>query len=216
MIEDMNPIIIGERASKDGRGTHWRFLTSDLGLNLYQKIEKCYGIERVVPTIMLLLAAKCEGIIEGDLFPGVTLAYNGNGDIIHRNVSPEDCFSADVEKYALLADNLNLRWKKSKKMLAIFANMCIGGGWGIKLGKEGYEVSYDGNMGFHFRDIWSDTFNVDDLGNSYNQCFGGGLKLKIKDIQKLYAIQNRAEDYCGLHQMILKRRKGVVVLLKDS
>lgn len=37
-----------------------------------------------------------------------------------------------MEEYALCSSDIHLKWKDSKQMLAIFANMCIGGGLWVR------------------------------------------------------------------------------------
>lgn len=130
--ENKKHSIIGNDASKAGKG---RLLGDE---TFYEKIEYYYGRERIVPTIMLLLAAKSEGVVEGDILSNVEIRYKGktlrtyNGEIVKRKIESEDYFSVYVEEYALCSSDIHLKWKDSKQMLAIFANMCIGGGLWVK------------------------------------------------------------------------------------
>lgn len=75
---------IGDKASKVGKGC----LLGDE--TFYEKIEYYYGRERIVPTIMLLLAAKSVGVVEGDILSNVEIRYKGktlctyNGNDVER------------------------------------------------------------------------------------------------------------------------------------
>lgn len=62
---------IGEKASKGGKGCLLGYET------FYEKIEYYYGRERIVPTIILLLAAKSVGVVEGDILSNVEIRYKG-------------------------------------------------------------------------------------------------------------------------------------------
>lgn len=133
--ENKKHFIIGDDASKAGKGCLLGYET------FYEKIEYYYGRERIVPTIMLLLAAKSVGVVEGDILSNVEIRYKGktlctyNGNDVEkakREIKSEDYFSVDVEEYALCSSDIHLKWKDSKQMLAIFANMCIGGGLWVK------------------------------------------------------------------------------------
>lgn len=206
----MSENIIGEKASKVGRGCILGYET------FYEKIEYYYGRERIVPTIMLLLAAKSVGVIEGDIlsnveirYKGKTLCtYNGNDvEIAKREIKSEDYFSVDVEEYALCSGEIHLKWKDSKQMLAIFANMCIGGGLRVKSGIDGKPfVGYDGKLSLIFKDIWSDVFGLkSDLRNTYYKVCCD--RVEPSHIKILEAIQNKAEAYYGIYSMIHKRWK---------
>lgn len=209
---------IGEKASKVGKGCILGYET------FYEKIEYYYGRERIVPTIMLLLAAKSEGVIEGDIlsnveirYKGKTLhTYNGNDvEIAKREIKSEDYFSVDVEEYALCSSDIHLKWKESKQMLAIFANMCIGGGLRIKRSVNGkLLVGHDDNSSLIFRDIWSDVFGLkSDLRNTYyKMCHG---EVSFRHIEKLEAIRNKAEAYFGNYRVIQKRWKEIQSLQKE-
>lgn len=209
---------IGEKASKVGRGCILGYET------FYEKIEYYYGRERIVPTIMLLLAAKSVGVIEGDIlsnveirYKGKTLCiYNGNDvEIAKREIKSEDYFSVDVEEYALCSGEIHLKWKDSKQMLAIFANMCIGGGLRVKSGIDGKPfVGYDGKLSLIFKDIWSDVFGLkSDLRNTYYKvCCDRVEPIRIKILE---AIQNKAEAYYGIYSMIQKRWEEIQELQKS-
>ena len=201
---------IGEKASKVGKGC----LLGDE--TFYEKIEYYYGRERIVPTIMLLLAAKSVGVVEGDILSNVEIRYKGktlctyNGNDVERvkrEIKSEDYFSVDVEEYALCSGEIHLKWKDSKQMLAIFANMCIGGGLRVKRGVDGKPlVGHDDNSSLIFRDIWSDVFGLkSDLRNTYYKVCSEGLQ--PRRIKILEAIQNKAEAYYGIYSMIQKRWK---------
>lgn len=69
--ENKKHSIIGDEASKAGKGC----LLGDE--TFYEKIEYYYGRERIVPTIMLLLAAKSVGVVEGDILSNVEIRYKG-------------------------------------------------------------------------------------------------------------------------------------------
>lgn len=213
----MNENIIGEKASKVGRGCIRGYET------FYEKIEYYYGRERIVPTIMLLLAAKSVGVVEGDIlsnveirYKGKTLCtYNGNGvEKAKREIKSEDYFSVYVEEYALCSSDIHLKWKDSKQMLAIFANMCIGGGLRVKRGVDGkLLVGHDDNSSLIFRDIWSDVFGLkSDLRNTYYKVCHG--EVSFRHIKRLKAIQDKAEAYYGIYSMIQNRWEAIAELQK--
>lgn len=205
----MSENIIGKKASKVGKGCFLGYGT------FYEKIEYYYGRERIVPTIMLLLAAKSEGVVEGDILSNVEIRYKGktlctyNGEIAKREIKSEDYFSVDVEEYALCSGDIHLKWKDSKQMLAIFANMCIGGGLWVKNGVNGEpSVDYDGKLSLIFRDIWSDVFGLkSDLRNTYYKVCSEGYQ--PSHIKILEAIKNKAEAYFGNYRVIQKRWKEI-------
>lgn len=212
MSEKENKVFfgIGDKASKAGKGCLLGYET------FYEKIEYYYGRERIVPTIMLLLAAKSEGVVEGDILSNVEIRYKGktlctyNGNDVEkarREIKSEDYFSVYVEEYALCSSDIHLKWKESKQMLAIFANMCIGGGLWVKRDINGEPlVWYDGKLSLTFRDIWSDVFGLkSDLRNTYYKVCSEGLQ--PRRIKILEAIQNKAEAYYGTYSMIQKRWK---------
>lgn len=209
---------IGEKASKGGKGCLLGYKT------FYEKIEYYYGRERIVPTIMLLLAAKSVGVVEGDILSNVEIRYKGktlctyNGNDVEmakREIKSEDYFSVDVEEYALCSSDIHLKWKESKQMLAIFANMCIGGG--LLVGKDinGEPlVWYDGKLSLTFRDIWSDMFGLkSDLRNTYYKVCSEGVQ--PSHIKILEAIQNKAEAYFGNYRVIQNRWKEIQSLQKE-
>lgn len=216
--ENKKHFIIGDDASKAGKGCLLGYET------FYEKIEYYYGRERIVPTIMLLLAAKSVGVVEGDIlsnveirYKGKTLyTYNGNdAERVKREIKSEDYFSVDVEEYALCSSDIHLKWKESKQMLAIFANMCIGGGLRIKRGVNGkLLVGHDDNSSLIFRDIWSDVFGLkSDLRNTYyKMCHG---EVSFRHIKRLEAIQNKAEAYFGNYRVIQERWKEIQSLQKE-
>ena len=220
MSEEKNKkhFIIGDDASKAGKGCLLGHET------FYEKIEYYYGRERIVPTIMLLLAAMSVGVVEGDIlsnveirYKGKTLCtYNGNDvEIAKREIKSEDYFSVDVEEYALCSGDIHLKWKDSKQMLAIFANMCIGGGLWVKSGIDGKPfVGYDGKLSLIFKDIWSDVFGLkSDLRNTYYKvCCDRVEPIRIKILE---AIQNKAEAYYGIYSKIQKRWKEIQELQKS-
>lgn len=220
MSEEENKVlfIIGERASKVGKGCLLGYET------FYEKIEYYYGRERIVPTIMLLLAAKSVGVVEGDILSNVEIRYKGktlctyNGNDVEkakREIKSEDYFSVDVEEYALCSSDIHLKWKESKQMLAIFANMCIGGGLRIKRGVNGkLLVGHDDNSSLIFRDIWCDVFGLkSDLRNTYyKMCHG---EVSFRHIKRLEAIQNKAEAYFGNYRVIQERWKEIQSLQKE-
>lgn len=220
MSEEKNKkhFIIGDDASKAGKGCLLGHET------FYEKIEYYYGRERIVPTIMLLLAAKSVGVVEGDIlsnveirYKGKTLCtYNGNDvEIAKREIKSEDYFSVDVEEYALCSGDIHLKWKDSKQMLAIFANMCIGGGLWVKSGIDGKPfVGYDGKLSLIFKDIWSDVFGLkSDLRNTYYKvCCDRVEPIRFKILE---AIQNKAEAYYGIYSKIQKRWKEIQELQKS-
>lgn len=211
MSEEENkvPFIIGERASKVGKGRLLGYET------FYKKIEYYYGRERIVPTIMLLLAAKSVGVVEGDILSNAKICYNGyDVEIVEREIKSEDYFSVDVEEYALCSGNIYLKWKDSKQMLAIFANMCIGGGLWVRRDINGKPfIGYDGNLSLTFRDIWSDVFGLkSDLRNSYYKVCCD--RVEPSHIKRLEAIQDKAEAYYGIYRMIQERWKVIVELQK--
>lgn len=212
--ENKKHSIIGDEASKAGKGCL-------LGVEtFYEKIEYYYGRERIVPTIMLLLAAKSVGVVEGDILSNVEIRYKGktlctyNGEIVKRKIESEDYFSVYVEEYALCSSDIHLKWKDSKQMLAIFANMCIGGGLWVKNNVNGEpSVDYDGKLSLTFRDIWSDVFGLkSDLRNTYYKVCSEGLQ--PRRIKILEAIQNKAEAYYGIYNMIQNRWKAIAELQK--
>lgn len=216
--ENKKHFIIGDDASKAGKGCLLGYET------FYEKIEYYYGRERIVPTIMLLLAAKSVGVVEGDIlsnveirYKGKTLCtYNGNDvEIAKREIKSEDYFSVDVEEYALCSGDIHLKWKDSKQMLAIFANMCIGGGLWVKKDINGEPlVWYDGKWSLTFRDIWSDVFGLkSDLRNTYYKVCSEGVQ--PSHIKRLDAIQNKAEAYFGNYRVIQKRWEEIQELQKS-
>lgn len=213
--ENKKHSIIGNDASKAGKGRILGYET------FYEKIEYYYGRERIVPTIMLLLAAKSVGVVEGDILSNVEIRYKGktlytyNGEIVKRKIESEDYFSVDVEEYALCSSDIHLKWKDSKQMLAIFANMCIGGGLWVKNDVNGEpSVDYDGKLSLIFRDIWSDVFGLkSDLRNTYYKVCSEGLQ--PSHIKILEAIKNKAEAYFGNYRVIQKRWKEIQELQKE-
>lgn len=213
--ENKKRSIIGNDASKAGRGSLLGYET------FYEKIEYYYGRERIVPTIMLLLAAKSEGVVEGDILSNVEIRYKGktlctyNGEIVKRKIESEDYFSVYVEEYALCSSDIHLKWKDSKQMLAIFANMCIGGGLWVKNDVNGEpSVDYDGKLSLIFRDIWSDVFGLkSDLRNTYYKVCSEGYQ--PSHIKILEAIKNKAEAYFGNYRVIQKRWKEIQELQKE-
>lgn len=215
MSEEENKVPFGERASKAGKGCLLGYET------FYEKIEYYYGRERIVPTIMLLLAAKSVGVVEGDILSNVEIRYKGktlytyNGEIVKRKIESEDYFSVYVEEYALCSSDIHLKWKESKQMLAIFANMCIGGGLWVKNDVNGEPlVEYDGKLSLTFRDIWSDVFGLkSDLRNTYYKVCSEGFQ--PSHIKILEAIQYKAEAYFGNYWVIQKRWKEIQSLQKE-
>lgn len=213
--ENKKHFIIGDDASKAGKGCLLGYTT------FYENIEYYYGRERIVPTIMLLLAAKSVGVVEGDILSNVEIRYKGktlrtyNGEIVKRKIESEDYFSVDVEEYALCSGEIHLKWKDSKQMLAIFANMCIGGGLWVKKDINGEPlVWYDGKLSLIFRDIWSDVFGLkSDLRNTYYKVCSEGVQ--PSHIEILEAIQNKAEAYFGNYRVIQKRWKEIQSLQKE-
>lgn len=213
--ENKKHFIIGDDASKAGKGCLLGYET------FYEKIEYYYGRERIVPTIMLLLAAKSLGVVEGDILSNVekgkTLCtYNGNDvEKARREIKSEDYFSVYVEEYALCSSDIHLKWKDSKQMLAIFANMCIGGGLWVKKDINGKPlVWYDGKLSLTFRDIWSDVFGLkSDLRNTYYKVCSKGIQ--PSNIKILEAIQNKAEAYFGNYRVIQNRWKEIQSLQKE-
>lgn len=210
--ENKKHFIIGDDASKAGKGCLLGYET------FYEKIEYYYGRERIVPTIMLLLAAKSLGVVEGDILSNVEIRYKGktlctyNGNDVEkarREIKSEDYFSVYVEEYALCSSDIHLKWKDSKQMLAIFANMCIGGGLWVKKDINGKPlVWYDGKLSLTFRDIWSDVFGLkSDLRNTYYKVCSEGFQ--PSHIKTLEAIQNKAEAYFGNYRVIQKRWKEI-------
>lgn len=207
--------IIGNDASKAGKG----HLLGDE--TFYEKIEYYYGRERIVPTIMLLLAAKSVGVVEGDILSNVEIRYKGktlctyNGEIVKMKIESEDYFSVYVEEYALCSSDIHLKWKDSKQMLAIFANMCIGGGLWVKNDVNGEPlVEYDGKLSLTFRDIWSDVFGLkSDLRNTYYKVCSEGYQ--PSHIKILEAIKNKAEAYFGYYRVIQNRWKEIQSLQKE-
>lgn len=208
---------IGDKASKFGKGCLLGYET------FYEKIEYYYGRERIVPTIMLLLAAKSVGVVEGDILSNVEIRYKGktlctyNGNDVERakrEIKSEDYFSVDVEEYALCSSDIHLKWKDSKQMLAIFANMCIGGGLGVRKDIKGKPfIGYDGKLSLTFRDIWSDVFGLkSDLRNTYYKVCCD--RVEPSHIKILEAIQNKAEAYFGNYRVIQKRWKEIQSLQK--
>lgn len=210
--ENKKHSIIGNDASKAGKGRLLGYKT------FYEKIEYYYGRERIVPTIMLLLAAKSVGVVEGDILSNVEIRYKGktlctyNGNDVEkakREIKSEDYFSVYVEEYALCSGEIHLKWKDSKQMLAIFANMCIGGGLWVKNDVNGEpSVDYDGKLSLIFRDIWSDVFGLkSDLRNTYYKVCSEGYQ--PSHIKILEAIKNKAEAYFGNYRVIQKRWKEI-------
>lgn len=210
---------IGEKASKVGKGCLLGYET------FYEKIEYYYGRERIVPTIMLLLAAKSVGVVEGDILSNVEIRYKGktlctyNGNDVERvkrEIKSEDYFSVDVEEYALCSSDIHLKWKDSKQMLAIFANMCIGGGLWVRrdiIGKPFIEYDYKSSL--MFRDIWSDVFGLkSDLRNTYYKVCCD--RVEPSHIKILKAIQDKAEAYYGIYSMIQERWKEIQGILQKS
>lgn len=211
--ENKKHSIIGDDASKAGKGCLLGYET------FYEKIEYYYGRERIVPTIMLLLAAKSVGVVEGDILSNVEIRYKGktctyNGEIVKRKIESEDYFSVYVEEYALCSSDIHLKWKDSKQMLAIFANMCIGGGLWVKNDVNGEpSVDYDGKLSLIFRDIWSDVFGLkSDLRNTYYKVCSEWYQ--PSHIKILEAIKNKAEAYFGKYRVIQKRWKEIQELQK--
>lgn len=214
MSEEENKVFfgIGDKASKAGKGCLLGYET------FYEKIEYYYGRERIVPTIMLLLAAKSEGVVEGDILSNVEIRYKGktlctyNGNDVEkakREIKSEDYFSVDVEEYALCSSDIHLKWKDSKQMLTIFANMCIGGGLWVKKNINGKPyIRYDDKLSLTFRDIWSDVFGLkSDLRNTYYKvCSEGDQPRNIKILE---AIQDKAEAYFGNYRVIQERWKEI-------
>lgn len=213
--ENKKHSIIGNDASKAGKGRLLGYET------FYEKIEYYYGRERIVPTIMLLLAAKSVGVVEGDILSNVEIRYKGktlytyNGEIVKRKIESEDYFSVDVEEYALCSSDIHLKWKESKQMLAIFANMCIGGGLWVRKDINGKPfVEYDYKLSLIFRDIWSDVFGLkSDLRNTYYKVCSEGLQ--PSRIKILEAIKDKAEAYFGNYRVIQKRWKEIQELQKE-
>lgn len=216
--ENKKHFIIGDDASKAGKGCLLGYGT------FYEKIEYYYGRERIVPTIMLLLAAKSLGVVEGDILSNVEMRYKGktlctyNGNDVEkarREIKSEDYFSVYVEEYALCSSDIHLKWKDSKQMLAIFANMCIGGGLWVKKDINGKPlVWYDGKLSLTFRDIWSDVFGLkSDLRNTYYKVCSEGYQ--PSHIKILEAIQNKAEAYFGNYRVIQNRWKEIQSLQKE-
>lgn len=213
--ENKKHSIIGNDASKAGKGRLLGYET------FYEKIEYYYGRERIVPTIMLLLAAKSVGVVEGDILSNVKIRYKGktlctyNGEIVKRKIESEDYFSVYVEEYALCSSDIHLKWKDSKQMLAIFANMCIGGGLWVKNDVNGEpSVDYDGKLSLMFRDIWSDVFGLkSDLRNTYYKVCSE--EYQPSHIKILEAIQYKAEAYFGNYWVIQKRWKEIQSLQKE-
>lgn len=220
MSEKENKVFfgIGDKASKAGKGCLLGYET------FYEKIEYYYGRERIVPTIMLLLAAKSVGVVEGDILSNVEIRYKGktlctyNGNDVEkakREIKSEDYFSVYVEEYALCSSDIHLKWKDSKQMLAIFANMCIGGGLWVKRDTEGKPfVKYDNKLSLTFRDIWSDVFGLkSDFRNTYYKVCSEGVQ--PSHIKILEAIQNKAEAYFGNYGVIQNRWKEIQSLQKE-
>ena len=216
--ENKKHSIIGDDASKAGKGCLLGYET------FYEKIEYYYGRERIVPTIMLLLAAKSVGVVEGDILSNVEIRYKGktlctyNGNDVERvkrEIKSEDYFSVDVEEYALCSSDIHLKWKDSKQMLAIFANMCIGGGLWVRKNINGKPyVEYDYKLSLIFRDIWSDVFGLkSDLRNTYYKVCSEGLQ--PSRIKILEAIKDKAEAYYGTYSMIQNRWKEIAELQKQ-
>ena len=216
--ENKKHSIIGDDASKAGKGCLLGYET------FYEKIEYYYGRERIVPTIMLLLAAKSVGVVEGDILSNVEIRYKGktlctyNGNDVEkakREIKSEDYFSVYVEEYALCSSDIHLKWKESKQMLAIFANMCIGGGLWVRKNINGKPyVEYDYKLSLIFRDIWSDVFGLkSDLRNTYYKVCSEGLQ--PSRIKILEAIKDKAEAYYGTYSMIQNRWKEIAELQKQ-
>lgn len=216
-------MIIGEEAIKKGVVVHDKIkivrendeivnlkIHDDYELNLYQKIEKAYGRTRVIPTLLILLAAKHNGLLEGDLLPHVYETKNdgealqdANGEVYERKIDIKDFFKEETINYALRCADVHLKWKGTKIMLAILVNLCIGGGWCIKFDMKGIMVSYEENRGLTYRDIWADTFKVTDLGNTYNQCLTKGTQTSVRACEKLLAVQEDAKKYYNMYKDIM-------------
>ena len=101
-------------------------------------------------------------------------------------------------------------------MLAIFANMCIGGGLRVKRGVNGkLLVGHNDNSSLIFRDIWSDVFGLkSDLRNTYYKvCCDRVEPIRIKILE---AIQNKAEAYYGIYSMIHKRWKELQEFITEE
>lgn len=202
--------IIGEQG-KDGKGFCASYET------FFEKIEGYYGRERIVPTIMLLQAAKSVGVVEGDVLPSsVATGYDIIGNVIYKEIKSEDYFSLDLEKYALNSKSPHLKWKLSKQTLVIFANMCIGGGLVTKRDNKGNPfVEYGGKLHLTFHDIWGDVFGLkSDLRNIHYKVCSEEDK-KIKYVRELAKIKDRAEVYWGQYHLIQKKWKEIIELQKE-
>lgn len=212
--EKKEPIIIGEKG-KDGKDYCVSYAT------FYEKIKGYYGRERIVPTIMLLLAAKSVGIVEGDVLSNVKMEHQGeflldiNGNIVYRKIKSEDYFSVDVEEYALCSKDPILKWKESKQMLAVFANMCIGGGLGLDIDVLGEPfVCFEGNLHLRFRDIWSEVFGLkSDLRNTYYKVC---CDENMSHVKRLYKIQEEAKAYMKTYDKIQKKWQEITNLQKSN
>lgn len=209
-------MIIGEKASKKGVVVHKDpettagMFSDDIVLNLYQRIEKSYGRERIVPTIYLLLAAKECGVVEGDILRYVPITYKGEvalcsdgNNILYREITPKVLFSPNLETYAIESGHIKLKWKESTKMLAIFINLCMGNGWYVDFSSEDncYKILYGDEQNLIYRDFWRDSFvnnkgeKIREIGNAFNQCKANCLS--IRNIKRLLDIQNKAGEYYG-------------------
>lgn len=101
-------------------------------------------------------------------------------------------------------------------MLAIFANMCIGGGLLVRKDINGKPfIWYDDKSSLTFRDIWSEVFGLkSDLRNTYYKVCSEGLQ--PRRIKILEAIQNKADAYYGTYSMIQKGGKNYKHLLQEK
>ena len=201
-------------ASKKGEVVYRK---SDAPLNLYEMIEKAYGRERIVPTVMLLFAAKKIGLLDGEILDRVPLryaerktAYDENGNFIFMDFNPKMLISPDLEEYALNSSFFKeFKWKSTKKSFAIFVNMCIGGGWSIDSTKWGYEVNYDKGERIKCRDIWSQWFGEKiDIVNTYNQCLA--QELQIKNAKQLDEVYKMAALYYTSYKRVMDEYKYII------
>lgn len=221
-------MIIGEKASKKGVVVHRDpeitagMFSDDIVLNLYRRIEKSYGRERIVPTIYLLLAAKECGVVEGDILRYVPVTYKGEvalrcdgNNILYREITPEVLFSPNLETYALESGHIKLKWKESTKMLAIFINLCMGNGWYVDFSSEDncYKILYGDEQNLIYRDFWRDSFvnnkgeKIGEIGNAFNQCKANYLG--IRNIKRLLGIQKKAVEYYGKYSQICVLTKEI-------
>ena len=75
-------------------------------------------------------------------------------------------------------------------------------------------VKYDYKLSLIFRDIWSDVFGLkSDLRNTYYKVCSEGLQ--PRRIKILEAIQDKAEAYYGIYNMIQNRWKAIAELQKQ-